>query len=228
MYYPNGIERPKTFQIPEIIRQVEFSDEEFAECSNENPIKVFYQDQLLIINESYPICKYYPQIYQPGLGIMINNSIHSITVSNVTGEMLSEDNVCCSERKRSFFQDTMIAWITDAGGINTAIECYEVLRIMMFKKPKVVVTNEGVLIFYTDTSIIGMISNELTSSCAQIDEIANGIEDSRIKSIKSIYSKDGKTFIKFLNKNGNVIKKEFQLKCNIDLLCEEPITLVID
>lgn len=228
MYYPNGIERPETFQIPEIIRQVEFSDKEFSECSNENPIKVFHKGELLIIKESYPICKYYPKTYQPGLGIMINNLIYSITVSNVTGEILSESNAVGGDEKREFFQDMTLAWITDLNVKNVSIELDESLRLMLFKKPKVVVTNEGVLIFYTDTSIIGMISNELTSSCAQIDEIANGIEDSRIKSIKSIYNKDGKTFIKFLNKNGNVIKKEFQLKCNIDLLGEEPITLVID
>ena len=93
---------------------------------------------------------------------------------------------------------------------------------MLYRKPKLTVTSEGVLIFYTPTALYA------TLDCGwgnwiEIEELSTAIKNDEISHISA---NKGSTSITFKTRNGK--KSTYRLSLTIDLLSTSGVTIEIE
>lgn len=144
----------------------------------------------------------------------INSFCQSITA------MIVDDayKISCSETRFSVRQvekGTIIVYYTDNNGYNHIIES-QALREILFKRPNMVVTDKGIMIFYTKTEMIG------TIDCNDVFKFRFDIEDVEILSVKNQTNENDKDYIEItINGNGNVCAIELTFP-QIDFSGEVP------
>ena len=222
--------RDANFTLPIAKRQVMFSEDAYLEEGGpfypstlskeylENYLSNmgdFYQ-----ITDSYPIVKYYSKNTWPPQSL--NRFVNSITVTNATGRLFSfNDN---HKLEEEIFEYEVITYITTPEGVNTAV-CNDEMCRMLYRKPKLTVTSEGVLIFYTPTALYATLDCGL-GNWLEIEELSTAIKNDEISHISHISANKGSTSITFKTRNGK--KSTYRLSLTIDLLSTSGVTIEIE
>ena len=220
---------------PVVVRIVDFFENDFRDnlsvtCVSENTVsdaawEMFEENSLVISNgssvgqyaEEFPIVKYKcSDTAEMFPSCRLNAFIESITVSTVDyGRRFYLD-----KRNMSFENENQltIAYYTDNIGRNYEIIQYDVSRFLM-KKPKLVVSPEGVLVFYNDKYILA------TVDCNNYAWVDLKIPDAEICEIESL---DDYCKITIYNPDGKVADKEsFKLQFSINMLAHIMIKPVL-
>lgn len=181
-------------KFPIVERVIEFSEDVYIENSqvtmcaesivSEKEWEQFEENSLVLVdgNDIYQYCSEYPIVVyccnsDAGLEspCRLNGFIQNITISTVCeGKRFS---IKKREMPFEFVGPTTVAYITDNIGRHNIISNYNIFK-MLLKKPKLVLSSEGLLIFYTEKYILA------TNDCehytyVDIDTdncIINGIE----------------------------------------------------
>ncbi len=181
-------------KFPIVERVIEFSEDVYIENSqvtmcaesivSEKEWEQFEENSLVLVdgNDIYQYCSEYPIVVyccnsDSGLEspCRLNGFIQNITISTVCeGKRFS---IKKREMPFEFVGPTTVAYITDNIGRHNIISNYNIFK-MLLKKPKLVLSSEGLLIFYTEKYILA------TNDCehytyVDIDTdncIINGIE----------------------------------------------------
>lgn len=163
----------KVIQVAE--RIIEFRTEDIREnpsitynsedLISENDWSEFAKNALVIMDgynifqyaEEYPIVKYKSNdlancYYGKDF---LNSFVKSITVS--TALYGKKASFCTGKLSRENTSDNTVAYYTDRTGINQAILQHDIYCFLL-QKPKLVVSPEGVLVFFTDKHIIATIN----------------------------------------------------------------------
>lgn len=170
------------------------------------------------ITDAYPIVKYYSENTDS-----LNRFVESITVAVVSGKKL-----CFDERytpKEEIIDDDVVAYITNPFNVSTEIYYYDLCKLL-YQRPMLTVTNEGVLLFYTSTTLFATLDCR-SGNIISIKELAEAVGNKNITKISSIaVTKDGTTVIKFKTTVGE--KDEHQLSMFFDFFSECGVTVKID
>lgn len=197
------IDKQSYCELPRAERVVEFDDDDYREnpkvtsCSpslitpedwedfDENSLILDSDGEVLQIAEEFPIVIYQCENSDVILPApKLNNFIESITVS-----------VCNLGMKYWFekgkietcaFGDEVIAYYTDTFGRYIIIDQYDIHRFLL-KKPKMTISKDGLLIFYTQREVL------VTLDC---DHYAWVGIDTETKPIDSIEVIDGKNIVR--------------------------------
>ena len=157
-------------KFPIVERVIEFSEAAYIEnpqvtmCAeniiSEKEWEQFEENSLVLVdgNNIYQYCSEYPIVVyccssDAGLGSnsRLNGFIQNITVSTVCeGKHFS---IKKREMPFEFVGPTTVAYITDNIGRHNIIPNYQIFK-MLLKKPKLVLSSEGLLIFYTEKYIL--------------------------------------------------------------------------
>lgn len=220
MYSPNHSNERKV--IPIVNRKIMFSDDEclqesycgfdpslLTEESLDN-LELHYlslmDNSISQITDEYPIVKYSSENTD-----VLNYFIESITVAIVSGKNLSFDERFTP--KEEVIDDEVIAYITNPFGASTKIYNFDLVKLL-YQKPDLTVTKEGVLLFYTPTSIFATLDC-LSCNIVSVDELSEEIKNYDISSISSIVADSDSTQICFETKEGEKVKH--QLEMHLDL-----------
>ena len=146
----------------------------------------------------------------------------SKTVTTATGRLFSFND--SHKLEEEIFEDEVITYITTPEGVNTAV-CNDEMCRMLYRKPKLTVTSEGVLIFYTPTALYA------TLDCGwgnwiEIEELSTAIKNDEISHISHISANNGSSSITFKTRNGK--KSTYRLSLTIDLLSTSGVTIEIE
>ena len=158
--------------------------------------------------EEYPIIRYkcdeISTIHISG-GFHLNSFIESITVSNVFPKTSS-----CNEK----IDDEILVYYTDNTGIRRSVMQYDICEFLI-KRPRIVVSPEGMLIFFTENQIIA------TIDCDHYLWIDGHEINLRGKTIKAIEVYEEYTKIILVNKKG--MEYNFSLKFDFDMAAHQMI-----
>lgn len=216
---------------PEVERIVEFSEEDFRENLD---VTLFdesliadkdweeFADNTLVFtdgNNVYQYAEEFPIIVyrcNEDAGVMpwgrLNTFVRSITVSTA---MLGR---CFSLSKNGMQGDITgpdtVAYFTDNIGRQTAIPCYDIFR-MLLKKPQLVISNEGLLVFFTTKEIL------VTADCEHYAWVKD--VDTKKGKITSIdvcdeYCTVNMEDTKKNDKDGNPLKYSYKLQFTVDMV----------
>lgn len=170
------------------------------------------------ITDAYPIVKYYSENTKK-----LNRFVESITVAIVSGKRLTFDEKCTA--KEEIVDDEVVAYITNPFNVSTEIY-YNDLGKLLYQKPELTVTDEGVLLFYTPTTLFATLDCK-SGNIIRVDELAAAVANEDITKISSIsVDNDDATVINFQTKNGK--KAEHQLSMLFDFFSEGGVTVKID
>ena len=222
--------RDANFILPIAKRQVMFSEDAYLEeggpfdpstlpkeyLENLGLIYLSNMGDYYQITDSYPIVKYYSK------NTCLNRFVNSITVTTATGRLFSFND--SHKLEEEIFEDEVITYITTPEGVNTAV-CNDEMCRMLYRKPKLTVTSEGVLIFYTPTALYA------TLDCGwgnwiEIEELSTAIKNDEISHISHISANNGSSSITFKTRNGK--KSTYRLSLTIDLLSTSGVTIEIE
>lgn len=153
--------------IPVAERIIEFGTDDFRKnpkvtmlsekLLSENDLREFSENALIIVDgwdivqyaEEYPIVRY--QCDEVEGGARLNSFVESITVSAALyGKRASFG---CGKLSCENTDSDVVVYFTDHAGINHAIIQHDIFWFLL-QKPKLVVSPEGVLVFFTDKEII--------------------------------------------------------------------------
>ena len=169
--------------LPNVERIVEFSEEDFrenpmitsaAESSISDEEWDEFEDNALVITDGDTVCQYAEEfpivVYRcsEGYGLVprsepnliitaapvqgrLNAFIESITVATANcGKRFSLNK---REMESEFTGFEIVAYYIDNIGRYIMIPCYDIVRLLV-KKPNLVISNEGLLVFFTDKHIL--------------------------------------------------------------------------
>lgn len=218
-------ERDVDFVLPIAKRQIMFSEDEclqYGYCGFDpslltpearGQIKPIYlsrmDDSVSQITDYYPIVEYYAQNTDK-----LNRFVERVSVGIASGRILS-------------FDDEVVAYITNPFKVSTTIYNYDLCKLL-YQKPQLTVTNEGVLLFYTSTTLLATLDCK-SGNLIRVEELAEAPNEPRIHRIREIYaySDDGDTVIRFTNEKGNKFYKDYTLTCMFDFFSECVVTVNI-
>lgn len=194
--------------IPVAERIIEF-DAKALNQFEENPLVIVDGWHILRYAEEYPIvryqCDHLSNVYLEG-GPRLNSFIEKITVSTALNgknawfgpvELTWKDTDC----------DTVV-YYTDHVGINHTVMQYDIYCFLL-KRPKLVVSPEGVLLFFTGKQIIA------TVDCNQYHWIDWHVIDVKEKTIKDIEVWDD--YCKVILIDDKEVEQCFSLKFDFDI-----------
>lgn len=227
-------ERDVDFVLPIAKRQIMFSEDEclqegYCGFDPSNMTEEYLKELELIyltrmdesvsqITDAYPIVKYYSENTDK-----LNRFVESITVAVVSGTKLTFDEKFAPKEK--IVDDEVVAYITNPFNVSTEIYYYDLCKLL-YEKPELTVTDEGVLLFYTHTTLFATLDCK-SGNIMGVEELAKAVGNEAITKISSIsVDNDGATVIKFKTKNGK--KAEHQLSMLLDFFCEGGVTVKID
>ncbi len=167
--------KQEKFRIPTVRRQVEFEEEDFR--TNDNIIDFDdsliskkewqeFDEKALVISDGrdvyqyadeYPIVKYTGEVKSDNgccLEDQLNTFINSVTVSTVMNGI--HFSLKKREMKGKYTGEKTVAYFEDSIGRLNEIPVYDIQRILM-KKPNLVVSSDGILVFYTAKECIATI-----------------------------------------------------------------------
>lgn len=225
---------------PKVERIVEFSEEDFREntgvtsCDenliNDETWQEFADNALVLIdgNTVYQYAEEFPIVVyrcSEDAGVMpssrLNSFIESITVS--TADLGKRFSLNKREMEWEYTGPDTVAYFTDNIGRSTIIPCYDIARILL-KKPNLVISNEGLLVFFTEKTILA------TNDCehyAWVNDVDT--ENGKITSI-DVYDEycivnleDSENH----DKNGNHMKYSYKLQFIVDMVDHGMITPVV-
>ena len=170
------------------------------------------------ITDAYPIVEYSSENTDN-----LNRFIESITVAIVSGTRLTFDEKCTA--KEEIIDDEVVAYITNPFNVSTEIYYYDLCKLL-YQKPELTVTDEGVLLFYTPTTLFATLDCK-SGNIMGVEELARAVENEDITKISSIsVDNDGSTLIEFKTQKGK--KVEHQLSMLFDFFCEGGVSVKID
>lgn len=227
-------ERDVDFVLPIAKRKIMFSEDECLQegyCGFDPSImKEEYLKELELIyltrmdesvsqiTDAYPIVEYYSENTDS-----LNRFVESITVAVVSGKKLGFDERCTP--KEEIIDDDVVAYITNPFNVSTEIYYYDLCKLL-YQRPMLTVTNEGVLLFYTSTTLFATLDCR-SGNIMGVEELAEAVGNKDITKISSIaVAKDGTTVIKFKTTAGE--KDEHQLSMFFDFFSEGGVTVKID
>ena len=227
-------ERDIDFVLPIAKRQIMFSEDEclqegfagfdFTIMTEEylKNLELIYltrmDESVSQITDAYPLVKYYSENTNK-----LNRFVESITVSVVSGTRLTFDEKFNGIEE--IVDDEVVAYITNPFNVSTEIY-YNDLCKLLYQKPELTVTNEGVLLFYTPTTLFATLDCK-SGNIIGVNELAKEVEidaDAKISSIS--VDDDGNTKIKFKKKNGKT--ETHSLSMLFDFFSESGVTVKID
>ena len=228
-------ERDIDFVLPIAKRQIMFSEDECLEegyCGFEpslltpearGQIELIYlsrmNDSVSQITDCYPIVKYFSENTDS-----LNRFVESITVAVVSGKRLGFDDDF--EVMSEIMDDEIVAYITNPFNVSTEIYYYDLCKLL-YQKPALTVTDEGVLLFYTPTTLFATLDCK-SGNHIGVEELAKAVDKPRIKRIRDIYvDSEGDTVIRFIYDNGKKFYKDYKLSCMFDFFSEGGVTVKI-
>ena len=228
-------ERDADFVLPIAKRQIMFSEDEclqYGYCGFDpslltpearGQIEPIYlsrmDDSVSQITDYYPMVEYYAENTDK-----LNRFVERISVGIASGRRLSFDDEF--EAMNEMIDDEVVAYITDPCNVSTEIYYYDLCKLL-YQKPELIVTNEGVLIFYTPTTLFATLDCK-SGNHVGVEELAEAVGYDKIKKIKSIsIEPNGTAVIKFASEDGRTLYKEYQLSMLFDLFSEGGVTVKI-
>lgn len=228
-------ERDINFVLPTAKRQIMFSEDEYLQYGyfgfdpkllvpeareQIEPIYISHTDDSVSqITDYYPIVEYYSENTDK-----LNRFIERVSVGIASGKELRFDDKF--EAMNEVIDDEIIAYIANPSNVSTEIYYYDLCKLL-YQKPELTVTNEGVLLFYTPTTLIATLDCQ-SGNIVDAEEFAEELGQSRIKMIKNIFvNSDGDTVIRFINESGKKFYKDYKLTCMFDFFSEEGVTVKI-
>lgn len=225
--------RNANFVLPIAKRQIMFSEDDCLEegsCGfNPDTLSEEYLEKLELIyltymsdslsqlTDAYPIVEYYSDNSDA-----LNRFVESITVAIVSGKKVSFGKKCMTQE--DIIEDEVIAYITTPENVSTAI-CNDDLCKMLYLKPELTVSPEGVLLFYTPTTLYATIDC-VWGNIVDVEELAEAVKNEDITSISNIsIADDGSTVIKFNTNSGK--ETTYHLSIAIDLFCDAGVIVEI-
>lgn len=225
-------ETDQNFVLPIAKRKIMFSPDEcleegyywfIPEIMEETALKkleLFYlrgKDSITQLTDIYPIVKYSSKNTDD-----LNGFIQSITVAVVSGKKASFDEKFMSKEEK--ISNHAVAYITDSFNVSTEIPDPQLCKLL-YQKPSLTVTNEGVLLFYTPTKLFATLDCR-QSNIIEVHEFAEVVGNNDITKIDSItVAENGATVIKFKTKNKK--EEEHQLSIKFDFFCDCNVTVNI-
>ncbi len=222
------------FVLPVAKRKIMFSEDECLQegfsgfdpsIMNEEYLKELELIYLTCMNESvyqitdaYPIVEYYSENTNN-----LNRFVKSITVAVVSGMKLGFDEICMP--KEEIVDNDVVAYITNPFNASTKIYYYDLCKLL-YQRPKLTVTNEGVLLFYTPKTLFATLDCK-SGNIMDVEELAEAVGNKDITKISSIsITKDGTTVIRFKTTAGE--KANHHLSILFDFFSECGVTVKID
>lgn len=216
---------------PKVERIVEFTEEDFREnlgvtLFDESLIKdetwQEFSDNALVITDGNTIYQYAEEfpivVYRCSEDAMVmpssrlNTFIESITVSTADlGKYFSLDK---RDMKWEYTGHDTVAYFTDNTGRCIAIQQNDIFRFLL-KKPNLVISKEGLLVFFTERTILA------TSDCEHYAWVNDVDTDNGI--IKGIDVCDGYCTVNLedtekIDKDGNPLKYSYKLQFTVDMV----------
>lgn len=228
-------ERDVDFVLPIAKRQIMFSEDEYLQHGScgfdpslltpeaRRQIELIYlsrrDDSVSQITDYYPIVEYFAKNTDK-----LNRFIEKISVGLASGRRLSFD--ANFEVMNEVIDDEIVAYITNPFNVSTEIYDYNLCKLL-YQKPELTVTDEGVLLFYTPTTLFATL--DCTSgNIVGVEELADEVGYDKIKKIKSIsIEPNGSIVIKFASEDGRTLYKEYQLSMLFDFFSEGGVTVKI-
>lgn len=175
--------------IPKVERIIEFSDEDFKEnievtasarsLITKEDWEKFEDNSLVVVsgNDVYQYAEEFPiVVYRSSEeDESINAFVEKIVVS--TADLGKRFSLKKWKMKEEFTGPDTVAYFEDSFGRNIVIDTYDVSQIL-FKKPKAVLSSEGIIIFFTEREILATTNCEHYAWVNDIDT-----ENAKIKSI---------------------------------------------
>jgi len=229
-------ERAVDFVLPIAKRQIMFSKDEclqYGYCGFEpslltpearGQIEPIYlslmNDSVSQITDYYPIVEYYSENTDK-----LNRFVERISVGIASGRRLSFDDDF--EAMNEIIEDEVVAYITNPFNVSTEIYYYDLCKLL-YQKPKLTVTDEGVLLFYTPTTLFATLDCK-SGNLIGVEELAKALNEPQIHRIRDIFanSDDGDTVIRFTNEKGKKFYKDYKLTCMFDFFSECGVTVKI-
>lgn len=221
-------------EIPVAKRIIEFNSEDFRrnpsithfseDLISEKDWKEFAENALVIMDgwhilqyaEEYPIVHYKCEEVASGYlegGFRLNSFIESITVSTaIYGKKawFGSGKLDCE----STDYDTVV-YYTDHAGINHAIIQHDICWFLL-QKPNLVVSPEGVLVFFTDKQILATVG--CNNGYHWIDGHVIDVEGKTIKNIEVCDN-----FCKVILTDDEKVEHSFSLKFDFDIAARQLI-----
>lgn len=216
---------------PKVERRVEFSEEDFRENLNvtlfseslitDKDWEEFADNALVLIDgntvyqyaEEFPIVAYRcSEDAEVMPSSRLNAFIESIMVS--TADLGKRFSLNKRDMEWEYTGPDTVAYFTDNIGRRTIIPCYDIAR-MLLKKPNLVISNEGLLVFFTNKTILA------TSDCehyAWVNDV-----DTKNGEITSIDVYDDYCIVNLEDsenhdKDGNPMKYSYKLQFIVDMV----------
>jgi len=189
----------------------------------EERMKIIYlsrmDDTVSQITDYYPMVEYYAENTDK-----LNRFVERIAVGIASGRRLSFDDHF--DASNEIIDDEVVAYITNPFNVLTEIYDYDFCKFL-YQKPELTVTNEGVLLFYTPTTLFATLDCK-AGNIMGVEELAEAVNEPRIKRIRDVFvNSDGETVIRFTNERGKKFYKDYKLTCIFDFFSEGGVTVKI-
>lgn len=174
--------------------------------------------------EEIPIVRWYAEetVWNKGRN-HLNGFVHDITVSLVSGTRLEFD---AHKAKEEVFGHKILERVTNQYGVSTEIY-WDPLYNLLLRKPNLTVTNEGVLLFYTEDRIIATLDCNCGNLVGVKGDLQVALENYKITEIKEItVAEDGSNVIKFSTSDGEEV--EYKLSVLFDFFSDGKVVIKID
>lgn len=152
----------------------------------------------------------------------LNGFVHSVTVSAVRGNRMEFDSHVAKVNKTVH---EIVEYITNPWGVSTEIYWHPLYEFLL-RKPELTVTNEGVLLFYTEDCIIAT----LDCNCGHVmcaSEFKSSLKNENITGIEEItVAEDGSNVIKFKTCDNQEAKHKLSVK--FDFFSDIKVVIKID
>lgn len=220
--HPNSFKG--NLEIPIAKRQIEFSEGDFIDSSSiltwseSARTKEMYEEldkkaiiatdgtSIYQITDTFPICQYYcSEECQLQPKNFLNTCIESITVATVNGNQISVE---LGKAKTEILEHETLCWYTTPLGDNRII-CNNDIFELLLHKPNLLISAEGVLIFYTSKDMIA------TTDCEHYAWVWNP-EEVKDFAIKKVESSACMTKVYYLDEKNNL--HPYQLSFEVGLL----------
>lgn len=208
-------EQDKVFILPNAKRKILFTEDEYLK----EPINIAtMSDYITQVAEQYPIVEYFSENTDD-----LNGFVNSISVAVICGQKVGFEYE--TEQKVKPVDEAVIAYVIDS--FNEAREIYfEELCKLLYKKPLLTVTNEGVLVFYTPTTLIATLDCKC-GNVIEVNEFAKAVGNNYITNINSVsVASDGSNVIKFDTRIGKSV--QYKLTMLFDFFSDEKVTVKIN
>lgn len=216
---------------PKVERIVEFSEDDFREnldvtlfsesLITDKDWEKFADNSLVLIdgNTVYQYAEEFPIVAyrcSEDAGVMpsgrLNAFIKSIMVS--TADLGKRFLLNKRDMEWEYRGLDTVVYFTDNIGRNTIIPCYDIARFLL-KKPNLVISNEGLLVFFTEKAILATIDCEHYAWVIDVDTKNGKITSIDVDDEYCTVNVDDS---EIPDENGNPIKVSYKLQFIVDMV----------